>query len=543
MRSVEETKSYLAALEQSDVGARIAAAHGSGHHSAYRWGRLDRRTQGFQPFARSADAAIYESQELMHRRTRSESLNNAQIKKIEEALCDLIVGPGMLTFADPFDPLMDLTALTADDLDSALSYALEADELFEEWFCDANQFSVDGKLAGPDFQRIALAENVRVGDALILRLYRDEPGRIVPLCYQLIERDQLDWTHDRASGPNQNKIVNGIEVDRWGREVAFYIFDEHPHDDFSAATTYGKSTRVAAERVNHLCLFQRPSQTIGASWLHAIGQNNFDRDGMIGSELQTAKKAATLLLVAYLKNLKANLGLDDDGDGSDEYGNQVMKLGSSPIALKLGHDDKLDMIESKSTNPLLDPFVTILDHDTAGGVGLSYYTLTGRMDKSNYTAIRGALLAEDGHIRPLQNWFARRVALPMRREFQRQAIGLGKLKSVSASQFRQNERAYSRFDAVGAGRELLDPEAETNAALAKLRSGLTTLKMECARRRLALDQGAAAGGPRKPTRSIRWASCLTFPRARAARWTETTRAVGTNKQDTKQLLQQLGGAA
>lgn len=541
MRPAEETKQFLAALERSEPAA-VSAVHGSGHNNAYRWGRLDRRTQSFQPYARSADAAIYESQELMHRRTRSESLNNAQIKKIEEALCDLIVGPGMLTFADPFDPLLDLTALTGDDLDGALTYALEADDLYEEWFCDASQFSASGKLAGPDLQRISVLENIRVGDTLLLRINRDEPGRIVPLCYQIIERDQLDHTHDRPSGPGQNKIVNGIEVDSWGREVAFYIYDEHPHDDFSAGTTMGKSSRILAERVNHLCLFQRPSQTIGATWLSAIGQNNFDRDGMIGSELQSAKKAATLLLVAYLKNIKANLGLDDGLDESDDYGNQTLKLGSSPIAMKLGADDKLDVIESNRPNPNIDPFITVLDHDTAGGVGLSYYTLTGRMDKSNYTAIRGALLAEDGHIRPLQNWFARKVALPMRREFHRQAISLGKLKSVSASDFLGDTRRFLRFDAVGAGRDLLDPEAENNATLGKLRGGLTTLKIECARRQLhwikVLRQMALENRLAQLLGIV-----LDFSKGQGGQVDGNTRAVGTNKQDTKQLLQQMGGAA
>jgi lambda family phage portal protein len=537
MPTASDAHRYLARLEQSDLGATIAASSST---STYRWGRLDRRTQSFQPYARSADAAILDSQELMHRRTRSESINNAQIKKIEETLCDLIVGPGMLTFADPFDPLFDLTAVEDEDLDLALTYALEADELFEEWFNDASQFSASGKLAGPDFQRIALSENVRVGDTLILRVNRNEPGRIVPLCYQLLEREHLDTSHDRAGVPGQNKIVNGIETDNWGREVAFYIFDEHPYDDFSSGVALGKSRRIEAERVNHLCLFQRPSQTIGASWLHAIGQNNFDRDAFIGSELQSARKAASLLLVAYLQNMKANLGLDDGLDSTDEYGNQQFKLGSSPIAIKLGKDDKLDMIESDRPTSSLDPFVTILDHDTAGGAGISYYSLTGRMDKSNYTAIRGALLAEDGHIRPLQNWFARRVALPMRREFQRQAISLGKLKSVSASQFLKNERKYSRFDAVGAGRDLLDPEAENNATLGKLRGCLATLKIECARRQLhwikVLRQRALEN-----RLSGRLGVVLDFSKGQGGQVEETTGAKKRDQQDAKQLLQQLGG--
>lgn len=452
---------------------------------AIRWGRIDRRTQHFQPAWRSGDAAIYESSDLMHRRTRNESLNNAQIKRIVEALQDLIVGPGVLTFADPFDPLLDLTDLSRDSLDPLLTYALESDDLFDEWFAEREEFDVAGKRSGPEIQRILLAECVERGGCLLLRSTVKGPDRIVPRAWQVIEYDQLDLSHDRPSGTDgQNKIVHGIELDAFGREVAYWVYDDHPYDDFAGAAIAGKSSRIAAERVIHVCLFKRPSQSVGMSWLHAVGQNNFDRDKFIGAELQSAAKAALLLLVHYMKNLRGgqNLGLLDDSDASDEYGNEEMKMGSSPLALRVGADDKVELIENTRPATGADEFLGILDHDTAGGVGLSYYSLTGRYDRTNYTSVRGALLAEDSHIRPLQNWFASTVALPIRRDFHRQAIALGKLKSVSAEQFLKNPRRYSRFDAIGAGRDLLDPEAETNAATGKLRACLTTLKQECARR-------------------------------------------------------------
>jgi capsid protein len=115
---------------------------------------------------------------------------------------------------------------------------------------------------------------------------------------------------------------------------------------------------------------------------------------------------------------------------------------------------------------------------------LAHATLTGRYDQVNFTSARAAKLDEDAHFRPLQNWAARLVALPSRREFHRQAIGLGLLKSVSASEYLKNQRKFDRFDAIGPGRDLLDPETETNAATGLLRSCLTTLKQSCARRGL-----------------------------------------------------------
>lgn len=492
--SDRDARAFLAQLEsQAAAGDRQQRAEAAGYQQllaatkeAFRWGRIDRRTQHFQPPARSGDAAIYESQDLMHRRTRNEVLNNAQIKRIVEALTDLIVGPGMLTFADPFDPLLDITSLSRDNLDEHITYSLEADDLFDEWFGgvdDAGQFDVAGKRSGPEVQRMLVSECVERGGVLLVRTNRNDPRRIVPRCWQVVEYDQLDLSYDRPAAPGVNKIVHGIELDAAGREVAFYIYDDHPFDDFSAGTMSGKSSKVSADRVKHLCLFRRPSQSIGVNWLHAIGQNNFDRDKLVGNELQTSTKAATLLLVHYMKNLSAGgtLGLSDGEESTDAYGNEEMKMGSSPMAVRVSSEDEIDLVENTRPATNAENFVSILDHDTAGGTGISYYTLTGRYDKTNYTSVRGALLAEDTHIRPLQNWFAAHVALPIRRDFQQMAIAMGRLKSVTASEYRKNPRRYNRFDAIGAGRELLDPEAETSAITGKMRSCLTTLKEACAR--------------------------------------------------------------
>lgn len=450
--------------------------------AAYRWGRIDRRTEHFQPSGRSGDAAIYESHDLMHRRVRNEIINNAQAKRIIEALTDLTIGTGMQTFSAPFDPWMDLTQVDLAALDEGLRFALEADDLFEEWFNEPSQFDAAGKLSGPDMQRLAFSECATVGDALILRVQRSEPGRIVPLCYQILEREQLDTSVDQPAGAGQNKIVNGVEVDAAGREVAFHLFDAHPHDDFSPFASMTKSRRVPASRVIHLYLFRRPSQTVGATWLDAIGQSSFDRDKFIGTELQSAAKGALLALIAKREHPHSGtLGLETDEDDTDEYGNEEVRLGSSPLAVEIGKDEEVEMVESKRPTATANNFIDILDHDIAGGGGVSFYTLTGRFEKSNYTGFRGAMLVEDGHIRPLQNWFAGRQALPIRKEFNAQAAAAGLYQNVTAAEFLRDMRRYQRFDAIGSGRQLLDPATETDAAASRLRIGLTTLKLECAR--------------------------------------------------------------
>ena len=454
----------------------------SSGREAYRWGRVDRRTEHFQPAARSGDAAIWESQELMNRRVRDQILNNAQAKRIIEALTDLAIGTGIQTFSSPFDPWMDLTRIDMAQLDDSLRFALEADDLFEEWFLEPTQFDASGKLSGPDMQRLAFSECASVGDSLIMRCQCNEPGRIVPLCYQILEREQLDTTVDRPATPGKNRIVNGVEVNAAGREVAFWLFDSHPNDTFSPFASSTKSQRIPASRVIHLYLFRRPSQTVGATWLDAIGQSSFDRDKFIHSEIQSAAKAALLALIAHREHPHlGTLGLETGDDGTDEYGNEEVRLGSSPIAIEVGTNEKVEMVESARPTSTANNFIDILDHDIAGGGGISYYTLTGRFEKSNYTGFRGALLVEDAHMRPLQNWFSSRQTLPIRRQFNAMAAASGLYKNLTAAEFVRDQRRWQRFDAIGAGRQLLDPAAETDAAAARLRIGLTTLKLECAR--------------------------------------------------------------
>lgn len=446
----------------------------------FRFARVDRRTRKFQPAHKSYDAAIYESHDLLTRRVRDQVANNGIFKRAVEVLNDITVGPGMLTFADPFPAKLNFDEK---EIRPLLEYALESDDLFEEWAEDPDQFDVAGKQSLYDVHRLAFSECGTVGDALLLRCYRPGRDRITPLCYQVIEREQLDTGMDRPATAGQNKIVNGIELDSVGRPVAYHIFDAHPYDQHTASSGTFLSRPVPAARVLHLYLFNRPSQSCGISWLHAMAQSAFDRDKYLDCELRAAAKGALLAVVANLKNPeRATLGLSDDDDAADGYGNPEVVLGSDPLAVQLHEDEKVEVVESNRPNANAAPFISMIDHDLACASGLSYYRLTGRYESTSYTAVRGAHLDDDAHIKPLQGWFGRRLAVPIRREFNRGVAAAGLLRTVTPAEFERNYRQLQRFDAVGAGRDLLDPTAELDASVGKLRAGLSTLKDECGKR-------------------------------------------------------------
>lgn len=477
--------------------AREAAAQA---FEAYRLARRDRPRENNIPNAYSGDAAIMSSHGLMNRRVRDIVRNTAQGKRVRQAFQDLVVGTGFQTFSWPFAPeemfqiVTELEQLDEGALGPRLQYALESDDLYEEWSSDPSQFDVEGRLSRAEMERMVLGEAVTVGNGLIIRCFNPK-FKIIPLCYQIIEREQLDESMDRVAGPAQNKILNGIEFDKSNRAVAYHIFVDHPDDAFGgpgsallgAGVSYGtglKRLRIDADRVIDLACYDRPSSSTGASWYDSTGQTTWDRDNFMGSEIRSAAVDAAFAFVAKLSDGEryGAFGFADGGSDEDEEGNRSYKIGQSPVAATIGKEETLEMIRSTRPNPDAASFLKLLDRDQAGGLGLSYYTLTGDYESTNFSSSRAAKIDEDGRLEPLKDWFATHVALRMRRDFNAIAAASGMFKSLRPADFLANERTFQRFDAIGCGRDMIDPYQEGEARTSRLRTGISTFKEECAKR-------------------------------------------------------------
>lgn len=460
-------------------------------YEAYRLARRDRPRENYQPNGYSGDAAIIGSHDLMHRRTRDLVRNTAQAKAIIAATTDLVVGGGIQTYAWPFAPselyqiVTELQSLEAGELGPRLAFALESDDLFEEYSSDPQQFDVEGRLSWPEMQRMLIQESATVGNGLLIRTFVSD-YKLVPLAYQLIEREQLDESQDRPASSDKNKIVGGIEFNAANRAVAYHIHLDHPHDFFGlAGRSYSSKTnrvRIPADRVIDLAVFHRPSASLGVSWLDAVGQSIWDRDSYMGSEIQSAAIDAVFALVAHLEDAeRSGMGFDDGGEDEDANGNRQYKVGRSPVASVIGINEKLEMVQPTRPNRDAPAFIQMLDRDIAAGSPIDYYSLTGDWAATNFSSGRGSKISEDLRIGPLQKWFACHAALPVRRQFNAIAAAGGLFTTLRPQEFRRNERTYQRFDAIGNGRDLMDPYKEGEARTTRLRTGLSTFKEECAR--------------------------------------------------------------
>ena len=462
----------IRAAVQGFLHPAVAAAQ-----TNYRGAERSRLWKDWLPNERSGDAAIYEDYPLLNARLRDLFRNEPLMRKLRCELAKGVIGSeGIQTFAEV---MLDDLAPGQTDVDDKFND--EADDLFELWCEEAD---AEGKFCWSQLQWQHFYEVTGLGGGLLVEVWDDNPRRLLPLSYQLIEYDQLDVTKDQPAINGQNRIVRGIEFDRRNRVVAYHIYDVHPHDNWA---TTAASTRVPASRVIHTFFPDRPSQNVGVSLFSANVQPAKDLDWYLGNEL-TAAAIGALFSVMIKRDRGAGSGLGFVGDNasnesSDSYGNSLARLGRG-ILFDGGPNDDVKIIQSGRPNGDASAFIELILRQAGQAIGLSLARVTGDYKATSYSAGRAMHLDDEAYFRVLRRWFGYSCVVPVRRRFTQVAAAMGLFRTVGARQFLKNERRMLRVDCIGVGREQLDPEKETTAAHGRIRGCTSTYKIECALRGL-----------------------------------------------------------
>lgn len=448
--------------------------------SAYRGGDIDRLTRDWLPAHRSGDSAIGESWDLMLARIRDLFRNEPVMRNLRRAIVKHVIGGGIATYADVM-----LDAETPDD-----RFNDESDDLFERWSED--EADAEGRMDWPLMQWTHLNEVIESGESLLLQCADPDPRRTIPLCFQLLEPEQLDQNRNIPRAKDGSKTVRGIEYDPRGRAVAYWIYDAHPYDVYAGYSPAAQ--RIPADRVIHSFLPNRASENRGVPWFSPNIQSSRDLDWYIGNEMTAAALGALLTLVIKRKSGQGSgMGFSGpDTTGEDPYDNSKVKLGRGIVA-DIGAEDDIKVAESSRPNRDAGPFIKLILMLQSMGAGISQLRATGDYSQASYTSARGAHLDDQAFFNVLGRWAGRSFVRPVRRLHTVSAAAYGLFRTVSAKQFRNQQRHMLRVIVQPPGREQLDPEMETQAAKDRINGGLSTWREECGLRgrhwrRVAIQQ-------------------------------------------------------
>lgn len=355
--------------------------------------------------------------------------------------------------------------------------------------------------------RLAVGLDTMGGEVLAVAEWID--GRPYKTAIQMIDLDRLD---NPPMVLDTDKIRGGIERDRYGAPVAAYIRQAHPSNYLKFKQQQFK--RVPFEKpwgrkqVIHLFEQFRPEQTRGVSDMVTSLKESRTAKRFRETVLQNAVVNAT-----YAASIESELptevvfqalgakGLDGDqiqaaieSYTKGYYGAISKYLGSSKNihlnGVKIPHlypGTKFQLRPAAQGGPLGTEFEQSLLRHLAASLGVSYEQLSRDYSRTNYSSARAAMTEIWKTMQARKRLIADRFATIIFTLWLEEAFAKGEITSLprNAPNFwdrnRLNREAYSACEWIGASKGQIDELKETQAAVLRLKYGLSTREDELGR--------------------------------------------------------------
>lgn len=416
----------------------------------------DRLTAGWGSSISSADTELQHSLTRLRSRSRALVRDAGYPKRAHNIVVNNVIGSGM-----------GLQALVENTRSTPIERVNDQIEALWKRFSRAEFCHTGGRLHMCDMERMLMGQVFDAGEVFVRVHLRAEPGSPLPLALEVIEAERIA---DEYVSPDRNdgrEIRQGIEVNEYGRPLAYYVRERHPGDLRSSAYATDRLIRVDARDMLHLAVVDRWPQTRGEPWMHAAARRLNDMDGYSEAEIVAARAAA-----AYVAFLKQELNDLDPADAAAVAETEEVVPG---MMRKL--PPGFDVVFNNPTrpNPAMDPFMRMMLREVAAATGVSYESLSRDYSRSNYSSSRLALLEDRDTWRALQLWWMRVFRLPLHRLFMRQAVLSGALPAVDMERYIANPEQYEAVAFKARGWSWIDPTKEVDAAQTSVRAGFTTV--------------------------------------------------------------------
>lgn len=388
-----------------------------GDGRSYDAARLGRRNEGWHATNASPDTVSRLSLDRLRARSRDLIRNNEHAASGIAKLVSNIIGDGIIPESRTGDP----------GLDSIV------DGLFADW---ADECEASGQLGFYGCQTLACRAVLESGEGLVRQLPRRmSDGLVVPLQIQLLEADYLDATKDEVL--SEGRVVRqGVEVDRQGRRVAYWLLPEHPGARALlplSMSSLSQSVRVPAEFVAHVYEAVRPGQTRGLPWLAPSMQGL--RDFADYQDAERVRKKLEACATAFVGSVDQDINVDQVGIApavTDIDGNVIEHF--EPGLIGYLPSGKTVTFNAPATVGGYQEYSRTTLQGLAAGSRMTYELMTGDLSGVNFSSIRAGLIDFRRMVSAFQNQiFVRQFCKPVWSWFIDAAIAAGELPARDAT--------------------------------------------------------------------------------------------------------------
>lgn len=286
-------------------------------------------------------------------------------------------------------------------------------------------------------------------------------GTKVPFSLEMFEPDMIPL--DYSDG---DRIKQGIEVNAWGRPVAYYVWKVHP---LEGGFIPGKSDlkRIPTNNILQIATIDRFGQLRGASEFASVITRIEDIKDYEESERIAAKVAASM--TAYIKRgSPENYSLDDvetDAEGNALPRDLRMQPGMIIDSLAVG--EEIGMVDSNRPNPNLITFRQGQLRAIASGIGASYSSVSKDYNGS-YSSQRQELVEQWCNYAVLTDDFTGQFVKPVWEAFVA-AAHLSGVVRIPADVVLSDDAMF-----IGQSMPWIDPIKEANAFVTLVRNGFAS---------------------------------------------------------------------
>lgn len=500
--------SHLLGVEVSPTTAQVLSPDASAVASggvAYDGASKFDQLATWHPPLRSADADILPEKSKLDARSRNMFANDAYVQGGATLQKDSVVGA---VYRLNSKPQTRVLWGKEDDIWEE-EFQEEVETKFSLWANSPRNWP-DSRRRGTltDLVRLAVGVHVTGGEVLGIGDWQDD-GRPFASSLLMIDADRLSNPRDRLL--DERNIRSGVEMNRRGQPIAYHIRNRHPSDYYTGLnsmlgvnqwTRVRRETRWGRQNVLHIFEQLRPDQSRGLAAVVAALTEMRMLKHFRKTELQRATIAATYAASIETDMPKdAALAMGAGQDSEDPYIDQIQRFmelmaeysdssrnlhmegAKIPVFVPNTH---LKIQNPGAQSPAGDKFEASMLRYIAAALGVSYEQLSKDYTQTNYSSARASIGEAMRGMMPKKRLVADGTANFVYRHWLEEAINYNQLETLKgrrAPSFYEglNAEAYSNAEWIGAGQGQIDPLKETQAAVLKLKSGLSTQEYEIAR--------------------------------------------------------------
>lgn len=455
-----------ARIANARLQARIARARGAAL-ATYRAAEKNRLNRDWNPKNVSADLAILPDKLTIDSRARQMVRDDAYACSIKRSFVRNVVGKGINPSPAARDPK---SGDALEDFNKAMADA------WWDWASRPELVELEGRRNFCGVLRWACGEFIEVGEAFVVRSYRENP-KGVGLSLQGFESEQLDrYKTSHTEGTVTREVRGGIEVDEYGRAVAYHVYRRHPNDAVGMARPSPllmQSERIPADRVCHVYDPERARQTRGVSRLSPILERLRNIDQYDYSQRVAARAEANVgFAITSPVDDSNTIGMEgaSDEDTTDSNGNDLINSQPCMVA-RLNPGEEIQPFTPTRPGSVYDPFMRANLRAASAGVGLSYEQVARDFTNGSYSSQRQAMLEDRREFEPIIELLVTLLAQPVYEEFVQWAIAEGR---VQAPGYWRNPRVYDYAEWRGQGWMWISPKDQAYQAEMELKLGLRT---------------------------------------------------------------------